>query len=315
MSVLDCKKILNESEQTAMSLLLLGAHMSIAGGVSRALDRAALVHSNAVQVFTKNNRQWAGPPINQEDVARWREQMPALGIAYAVSHASYLINLASPKDDLWEKSRLAHQDEIVRAHAYAIPHVVLHPGSHTGAGDAAGIARIAAALNHIHAATPECADTVTCLEIMAGQGNVLGRNLAQLRAIIDQVEDSQRVGVCLDTCHAYAAGYDIRSADGYAAFVAEVGRWLGLETVKVWHFNDSKGALGSNLDRHVHIGEGEIGVDGFRHILNDPRWDGIAMLLETPKEDTLEEDAMNLARLCALVEDAARIPPGLRPQA
>lgn len=315
MSVLDCKKILNESEQTTMSLLLLGAHMSIAGGVSRALDRAASVHSNAVQVFTKNNRQWVGPPINQEDVARWREQMPALGIAYAVSHASYLINLASPKDDLWEKSRLAHQDEIVRAHAYAIPHVVLHPGSHTGAGDAAGIARIAAALNHIHAATPECADTVTCLEIMAGQGNVLGRNLAQLHAIIDQVEDPQRVGVCLDTCHAYAAGYDIRSADGYAAFVAEVGRWLGLETVKVWHFNDSKGALGSNLDRHVHIGEGEIGVDGFRHILNDPRWDGIAMLLETPKEDTLEEDAMNLARLCALVEDAARIPPGLRPQA
>ena len=298
-----------------MGLLLLGAHMSIAGGVSQALDRAASVHSNAVQVFTKNNRQWAGPPINAADVARWREQMPALGIAYAVSHASYLINLASPKDELWEKSQLAHQDEIVRAYAYAIPHVVLHPGSHTGSGDEAGIARIAAALNAIHAATPECADTVTCLEIMAGQGNVLGRNLAQLHAIIDQVEDQRRVGVCLDTCHAYATGYDIRSAEGYAAFVAEVEHWLGLETVKVWHFNDSKGALGSNLDRHVHIGEGEIGVEGFRHILNDPRWDGVAMLLETPKEDTLEEDAMNLARLCALVEDAARIPPGLHPQA
>jgi deoxyribonuclease-4 len=288
--------------------------MSIAGGVSQALDRAASVHSNAVQVFTKNNRQWAGPPVNAADVARWREQMPALGVAYAVSHASYLINLASPKDDLWEKSRLAHQDEIERAHAYAIPHVVLHPGSHTGSGDEAGIARIAAALNAIHAATPQCADTVTCLEIMAGQGNVLGRNLAQLRAIIDQVEDQRRVGVCLDTCHAYATGYDLRSVEGYAAFVAEVERWLGLATVKVWHFNDSKGALGSNLDRHVHIGEGEIGEEGFRHILNDPRWDGVAMLLETPKEDTLEEDAMNLARLCALVEDAQRIPPGLRLQ-
>lgn len=298
-----------------MGILMLGAHMSIAGGVSRALDRAASVHSNAVQVFTKNNRQWVGPPINEEDVARWHEQMPALGIAYAVSHASYLINLASPKDDLWEKSRAAHQDEIVRAHAYAIPHVVLHPGSHTGSGDEAGIARIAAALNHIHAATPECADAITCLEIMAGQGNVLGRNLAQLRAIIDQIEDQRRVGVCLDTCHAYATGYDIRSAAGYAAFVAEVERWLGLETVKVWHFNDSKGALGSNLDRHVHIGEGEIGTEGFRHILNDPRWNGIAMLLETPKDETLEEDAMNLARLCALVEDPARIPPGLRPPA
>ncbi len=295
-----------------MSVLLLGAHMSIAGGVSQALERAASVQSNAVQVFTKNNRQWAGPPVNEADVERWRQQMPALGIAYAVSHASYLINLASPKDDLWEKSRLAQKDELQRAHAYAIPHVVLHPGSHTGSGNEAGIARIATALNRIHDETPDCADTVTCLEIMAGQGNVLGRNLAQLRAIIDQVEDKARVGVCLDTCHAYATGYDLRSADGYAHFMAEVDRWLGLEVVKVWHFNDSKGALGSNLDRHVHIGEGEIGEDGFRHILNDPRWDGVAMLLETPKEDTLEEDAMNLARLCALVEKEERIPPGLR---
>jgi deoxyribonuclease-4 len=135
-----------------------------------------------------------------------------------------------------------------------------------------------------------------------------------LRAILDLVEDRARVGVCLDTCHAYATGYDLRSAAGYAAFMAEVEQWLGLETVKVWHFNDSKGALGSNLDRHVHIGEGEIGAAGFGHILNDPRWDGVAMLLETPKEDTLEEDAMNLARLCALVEDATRLPPGLRDQ-
>lgn len=297
-----------------MGVLLLGAHMSIAGGVSQALDRAASVQSNAVQVFTKNNRQWAGPPINEEDVVRWQEQMPALGIQYAVSHASYLINLASPKDDLWAKSRAAQKDELVRAHAYAIPHVVLHPGSHTGAGDDFGIARIAEALNRIHDETPDCADTATCLEIMAGQGNVLGRNLEQLSAIIDQVEDKRRVGVCLDTCHAYATGYDIRTAEGYAGFMTEVDRWLGLDAVKVWHFNDSKGALGSNLDRHTHIGEGEIGAEGFRHILNDARWDGTAMLLETPKEDTLEEDAMNLARLCALVEDGARIPPGLRAQ-
>ena len=295
-----------------MGLLLLGAHMSIAGGVSQALDRAASVQSNAVQVFTKNNRQWAGPPINEEDVARWQELMPALGIQYAVSHASYLINLASPKDDLWAKSRAAQKDELVRAHAYTIPHVVLHPGSHTGAGDDFGIARIAEALNRIHDETPDCADTATCLEIMAGQGNVLGRNLEQLRAIIDRVEDKRRVGVCLDTCHAYATGYDIRTAEGYADFMAEIDRRLGLDAVKVWHFNDSKGALGSNLDRHTHIGEGEIGAEGFRHILNDARWDGVAMLLETPKEDTLEEDAMNLARLCALVEDGERIPPGLR---
>lgn len=295
-----------------MSVLLLGAHMSIAGGVSYALDRAASVRSNAVQVFTKNNRQWVGPPLDEADIERWHVQRSALGIAYAVSHASYLINLASPKDDLWEKSRLAHRDELLRAHAYGIPHVVLHPGSHTGAGEQAGIRRIAEALNRIHEETPDCTDTLTCLEIMAGQGSVLGRRLDELRAIIDRVEDRSRLGVCLDTCHAFAAGYDLRTPEGYAAFMQEVDRWLGLEAVKVWHFNDSKGALGSNLDRHVHIGEGEIGEAGFRHILNDLRWDGIAMLLETPKDDTLAEDAMNLARLCALIEDVERIPPGLR---
>jgi deoxyribonuclease-4 len=294
-----------------MTKLLLGAHMSIAGGVSQALDRAATVHSNAVQVFTKNNRQWAGPPISATDVARWNEQRPALGIVAAVSHASYLINLASPKDDLWEKSITAHRDELERAHAYGITNVVLHPGAHTGAGVAAGIERIAAALNRIHAATPACANTATCLELMAGQGSVLGRSLEELRAMIGLVEDRSRVAVCIDTCHAFAAGYDIRDEAGYTEFVVAIERELGLATVHVWHLNDSKGTLGSNLDRHTHIGEGEIGADGFRWVLNDLRWAGIPLLLETPKEETLEEDAMNLARLCALVTDAARIPDAL----
>jgi deoxyribonuclease IV len=297
-----------DSEQ---SRLLLGAHMSIAGGVSHALDRAASVHSNAVQVFTKNNRQWSGPPINADDIVRWQQQKAALGIVYAVSHASYLINLASSKDDLWARSIAAHEDELRRAHAYAIPHVVLHPGAHTGSGEEAGIARIAAALNGIHAATRECADTVTCLELMAGQGSTLGRNLGQLRAIIDQVEDQSRVGVCLDTCHAHAAGYDFRTEEGYAEFMEAVTIELGLDVVKVWHLNDSKGKLGSCVDRHMHIGEGEIGLSGFRHILNDPRWAGLGMLLETPKEETLEEDVENLARLCSLVDDPRRLPPGL----
>ena len=295
-----------------MAMLMLGAHMSVAGGVSKALERAASVHSNAVQVFTKNNRQWCGPPVDMEDVERWREQRSALGVDYAVSHASYLINLASPKDDLWGRSLLAHQDEVVRAHAYGIAHVVLHPGAHTGAGAEFGIRRIATALNSIHAALPRCTGTATCLELMAGQGSSLGCNLAQLRAMIELVEDKSRVGICLDTCHAFAAGYDLRTAGAYEAFMDQVELELGLDLVKVWHFNDSKGKLASNLDRHTHIGDGEIGEDGFRHILNDMRWEGVAMLLETPKEDTLEEDVMNLARLCKLVNDPARIPPGLR---
>jgi deoxyribonuclease-4 len=285
--------------------------MSIAGGVSQALDRANKVHSNAVQVFTKNNRQWLGPAIDTADIQRWNTEMPSLGICYAVSHASYLINLAGPKEDLWEKSRHAHQDEIERAHAYGIAHVVLHPGSHMGSGEEIGMSRIAGALNHIHDQPPACVDTVTCLELMAGQGSMLGSSLEQLRTIIDQVEDTRRVGVCLDTCHAFAAGYDLRTVEGYASFMDQVEQILGLARVKVWHFNDSKGKLGSHLDRHTHIGEGEIGTAGFGYILNDPRWDGIAMLLETPKEDNLEEDVINLSRLVALVEDPTRIPPGL----
>ena len=294
-----------------MSLLLLGAHMSIAGGVSNALDRAASVGSNAVQVFTKNNRQWKGPPINEEDVARWKEQMPELGIAYAVSHASYLINLASPKDELWERSLNAQKDELHRAHVYGIPHVVLHPGAHTGSGEEAGIERIAAALNRIHAETPDYADTKTLLEVMAGQGSTLGYRFAQLRAVIEGVQEKERVGVCLDTCHAFAAGYDLRSAEGYEAMMAEVEAEIGIETVGCLHLNDSKNDFDSRKDRHTHIGEGAIGDAGFGYVLNDPRWSGIGMLLETPKGDDLADDAKNLKHLCSLVKDKDRIPPGL----
>ena len=294
-----------------MERLKLGAHMSIASGVSYALRRAASVGSNAVQVFTKNNRQWQGPPISQADIERWQSEISIHQIHAAVSHASYLINLASPQDPLWEKSIAAHQDELERAHAYAIPHVVLHPGAHTGSGTDAGIARVAAALNRIHAATPECNDTMTLLELMAGQGSTLGSSIAELRRMIDLVDERSRVGICVDTCHAFAAGYDLRTYEGYNAMLDELDRELGLEVLKCWHFNDSKGGLGSRLDRHTHIGEGEIGEEGFRFVLNDPRWIGVPMLLETPKEDDLKEDLMNLQRLCALVDDPARIPLGL----
>ena len=295
-----------------MTLLQFGAHMSIAGGVSQALDRAASIGSNAVQIFTKNNRQWNGPPVDSSDVARWREQMPALGLTYAVSHASYLINLASPKADLWEKSRRAHQDEIERAHTYGVTHVVLHPGAYVDSDRDSGIARIAAALNQIHAETPACGDTLTLLELMAGQGTTIGRTFGELRQIIELVDDKSRVGVCADTCHAFAAGYDLGSAEGYAAMMAEIEREIGLATIKCWHVNDSKGKLGSHLDRHEHIGQGEIGLEGFRRLINDPRWCGIAMLLETPKEDDLKDDVENLARLCSLAADPVRVPLGLR---
>jgi deoxyribonuclease-4 len=297
-----------------MEGLKLGAHMSIAGGVSHALDSAAAVKSNAVQVFTKNNRQWGGPPVDPADVARWHEQMPALGVDYAVSHATYLINLASPKDDIWQKSRRAHQDELHRAHAYGIPHVVLHPGAHTGSGEAAGIQRVADALNRIHAETPEYADTMTLLELTAGQGTTLGYTFEQLAEIIDLVEEKERVGICIDTCHALAAGYDFRTPEGYAEMMAAIERTVGLARAQCWHFNDSLHGCNSRRDRHAHIGEGEVGLEGFRRILNDPRWDGVPMLLETPKdEDNDGNDAHNLATLAGLVADVERLPPGLRP--
>ncbi len=296
-----------------MGVLLLGAHMSIAGGVSNALERGAAEGMNAIQVFTKSSRQWVGPPIDEEDVARWNELKPKLGIQAVVSHAAYLINLATPKDDLWEKSMAAHRDELERAHAYGIPHVVLHPGSHTGSGEEAGMARVAEALNRIHADLPHCADVRTLLELMAGQGSAVGYRLEQLATMMDMVEDKSRVGVCLDTCHALAAGYDIRNPEGYAAFIQDIQDTVGLGQIYCWHFNDSQHPLGSRKDRHTHIGEGEVGLEGFRLILNDLRWDGIPMLLETPKEkDGDGKDRMNLRRLVRLVEDPERIPPGMR---
>jgi deoxyribonuclease IV len=294
--------------------LKLGAHMSVAGGVSNALASAAAVKSNALQVFTKNNRQWQGPPVNEADVARWAEQFAQLGVEYAVSHASYLINLASPQDPLWMKSIRAHTDELQRACAYGIAHVVLHPGAHTGSGEESGLQRIADALNRIHADTPECANTLTLLELTAGQGTTLGYSFEQLAEIIDKVEDDSRVGVCIDTCHALAAGYDFRTREGYAEMVDTIERIIGLERVNCWHFNDSMFDCSSRKDRHAHIGEGFVGLEGFRHILNDPRWDGVPMLLETPKEEDSDgNDGRNLAALAALVEDVRRLPEGLRP--
>jgi deoxyribonuclease-4 len=282
-----------------VSVLLLGAHMSVAGGVSQALDRAASVGSNAVQVFTKNNRQWKGPPINADDVARWNAEKPARHIEASVSHASYLINMASPKDDLWEKSLLAYQDELERAHAYGIPHVVVHPGAHTGSGPEAGIARIAAALNRVHEATPDYTDTMTLLELTAGQGTTLGRNFNELHQIIAQVEDPSRVGICVDTCHAFAAGYEFASPAGFERTMATFEAEVGCRHLVAMHINDSKGGLGSRVDRHQHLGRGEIGLRGFRNVVNDSRLVGLPMVIETPKP-AAHADAINLAILRAL---------------
>jgi len=286
--------------------------MSISGGVSQALDRAASIGCNAVQVFIKNNRQWSGPPIDAEDVARWQAKIREFNIESTVSHASYLINLASPKPETRQKSIQAYQDELARAHAYGIPYVVLHPGSHTGSGEETGLRQIAVALDHIHQEMAHATKVLTLLELTAGQGTNLGYEFTHLRRIMEQVAEPDRLGVCVDTCHAFAAGYDLRSVEGYQRLIDDLEREVGMERLKCWHLNDSKGELGSRKDRHAHIGEGNIGIDGFRWVLNDPRWVDVPMLLETPKGKDLKEDVMNLKRLCAVVDDPARIPPGLR---
>ncbi len=280
---------------------LLGAHMSVAGGVSKALERGKSIGCDTIQIFTRNNNRWVSKPIPPEEIERFHEQVKATGIWPVFSHAAYLINLASPKDDLWVKSMEAFIDELVRAEKLNLLGVVLHPGSHMGAGEEAGIARIAAALDRCHEAT-EGFKTLTLLEITAGTGDHLGYRFEQLAEIRSRVKHPERVAYCFDTCHAFAAGYDFRTREGYEAVMDEFDRVLGLERLKAFHFNDSKHPLGSRKDRHEHIGQGHIGLDGFRWIVNDPRFQQIPMVLETPKSKDMHEDVENLRVLRSLIE-------------
>lgn len=280
--------------------LAFGAHVSVSGGVDKAFARGEEFGMEAIQVFTKNERQWKGKPLADEVVERWFAERERTGIDRIVTHASYLINLASPKDDLRTKSILAFQDELERCDALGIPGLVIHPGSHTGSGEEVGLATIAMSLNRIHEYLPNVT-TKTLLETTAGQGTNLGSSFEELATIIDQVEAKDRVMVCLDTCHIFAAGYDFRTTEGYAEVMRHFDDIIGLDRLTAIHLNDSKNPLGSKKDRHEHIGEGEIGLEAFRHLVNDSRLDGIPALLETDKGDNNEEDGRNLATLRGLV--------------
>ena len=277
-----------------------GAHMSIAGGVDRAVDRAAQVDCDSVQIFTKNNNQWQAKPIPPEQVERFCARLEETGIGPVVAHDSYLINLASQDDALWEKSIDAFRIELERCELLGVPYLVTHPGSHGGAGESAGIHRVAEALDRVHAALPGHL-VMTLLEITAGQGNSLGARFEELAQIRGLVAAPERVGYCFDTCHAFAAGYELRTPEGYAETMDTFDRVLGLENLRAFHLNDSKRDLGTRVDRHDHIGQGFIGLEGFRNVVTDPRFVDHAGLLETPKSEDLHEDAENLARLRALV--------------
>lgn len=281
-------------------MLRLGAHMSIAGGLEKAFERAKLVESDAVQIFTANQRQWKGRVISPEEAELFQDTQNECGIEPVVSHNSYLVNMASPKDDLWEKSIDAQRGELERCELLGIPYLVAHPGAHTGSGRDAGLQRIIAALDRLHEDLPGY-EVVTLLETTAGQGTSIGGAFEDLADIMKGVASPERVGVCFDTCHAFVAGYDCRDEASYQETMAQFDEIVGISSIKAFHFNDSKGELGSHRDRHEYIGQGEIGPEGFRNFMNDVRLEGLPALLETDKSDDLHEDREAIELLRSLV--------------
>jgi deoxyribonuclease-4 len=278
----------------------LGAHISIAGGIDRAVPTAHAVGCEALQVFVKSSNQWRATPFRDGETRRFRENLDATGIGPVVAHDSYLINLCSPDEALWRKSRDAFLVELDRCEALGIGFLVTHPGAHTGAGEAAGLARLARALDEIHALRPH-QEVMVLLETTAGQGSSLGHRFEQLAAVRRQVAQPRRVGVCLDTCHVFAAGYDLRTPAAYRETMERFDETIGLEALRAIHLNDSKRELGSRVDRHEQIGAGRVGIKAFDLLLNDARLRDVPMILETPKGPDYAEDRVNLARLRSLL--------------
>lgn len=286
-----------------MPELHLGAHMSVAGGLEKAIERGVGAGCTAVQLFTKNANQWRAKPLTDEVIARFREGLAAspIGPTRVVAHDSYLINLGSPDPEKWRQSVDAFIDELRRCDQLGIPYLVTHPGAHMGTGEEAGLQRVADGLRHALDATAP-SRTMALLETTAGQGSGLGYRFAHLGRLLELVPEPDRLGVCFDTCHAFVAGYDLTTPEGYAATWEEFAREIGYDRLKVLHLNDAKKPRGSRVDRHEHPGQGQIGREGFRLLMNDARLRGRPMLLETPKGEDCAEDRANLAFLRSLVE-------------
>jgi deoxyribonuclease-4 len=285
----------------ASKRLFLGAHQSIAGGVEKALARGQEVGCDTIQIFVKSPNRWASKPLDAKNISAFSEAVDETGIWPVFAHSQYLVNLATPDESLWNKSLDALTDDLERCELLGLPGLVLHPGSHRGAGEEVGMARIAAALDEIHSRLPGYRVQVW-LETTAGQGDHLGYTFGQLQAMVEAIKEPDRLGICFDTAHAFAAGYDLRTREGYEVTWREFDTVLGLDRLKAIHLNDSKKELGSRVDRHEHIGQGLLGLEPFRFLLNDPRFRGIPMTLETDKGPDLAEDRENLAVLRNLVE-------------
>jgi deoxyribonuclease IV len=279
--------------------------MSIAGGCDRAIRAAHAVPFETVQLFTKNNNRWNAPPLSDEHAAAFRLALGQTGIISPVAHTSYLINLASPDDDLWKKSIDAMTIEVERCALLEIGDLVLHPGAHMGEGEEAGLTRAARALDEVHRRT-EGSGVVIDLETTAGQGSCLGHRFEHLGAIFDRVGHPERLGVCVDTCHIFAAGYPLDTPAEYDETIDRLDRSVGLDRVRLWHLNDSCRERGSRVDRHAGIGAGRMGLEPFRHLVNDPRFRDLPMILETPKgtEDGEDLDIRNARILRQLVRPA-----------
>jgi len=277
-----------------------GAHMSTAGGIWKALQKAPQIRAEICQIFVKSNMRWFGNRYSPQDLALYSNELAAQKLAAVFGHAGYLINLGAPPCANRDKSLQSLIQEIQLATDLGLPFLVMHPGAHLGHGEKKALKQIVAGLDEVFRATRGSPVRIA-LENTAGQGSCLGHELKHLAAIYDRARRPERLGLCLDTCHLFAAGYDIGSAKGWNRAIAEVERLFGLDQILAFHLNDSKTELGSRVDRHAHIGQGKIGREGFRHIVNDPRFRDSPGCIETPKSKDLHEDVENLATLRSLV--------------
>ncbi len=281
---------------------LLGAHMSIEGGLHRAFDRILTVNGQALQIFSKNQRQWHAPALTSDEIKQFRQAWKAWGGGPVAVHDSYLINLANPDTKKTNRAVAAFADELQRAGCLDIPYLIMHPGSHVGGGTDEGLKLLAANLDRAFARAADAKNVMVLLETTAGQGTGLGASFNELAQVLKLSKNRKRLGVCFDTCHAFAAGYDISSIKGYEKTFKDFDDIIGLERLKFFHLNDSKKELGSRVDRHDHIGKGKIGLQGFRLLMNDPRFADHPMVLETPKGKELKEDIENLKLLRRLIK-------------
>jgi deoxyribonuclease-4 len=296
--------LLKSKIENRQSKILLGTHMSIGGGVHMAIERGCSIKCTAIQMFVKNNMQWFARPLTREEIRAFLDHVQRGEFLSIFAHASYLINLAATNPQFHTNSLRALAEELTRADQLELPFLVLHPGAHLGAGEGAGLEKIVDSINRVFARTPKV-KTRIALETTAGQGSCLGEKFEHLGFIISNVREPERLCVCLDTAHVFAAGYDISSEPAIRKMFREFDRIIGLDRLVAIHINDSTTARGSRVDRHEHIGKGKIGLDAFRFIMRDCRFRKIPKVLETPKGKELHEDVMNLKTLRALAETPA----------